>query len=67
VELIVPVEDPALQGQLIANLHEALADNRLAWDLHPDGRYVLRWPGRAEEVRNFQQAMMAQAAERAKI
>jgi polyphosphate kinase len=67
VELIVPVEDPTLQGQLIANLHEALADNRLAWDLHPDGRYVLRWPGRAEEVRNFQQAMMAQAAERAKI
>ncbi len=67
VELIVPVEDPALQRQLIANLHEALADNRLAWDLHGDGRYVLRWPGRAEEVRNFQQAMMNQAAERAKI
>lgn len=67
VELIVPVEEPKLQRQLISNLEEALADNRLAWDLHPDGRYVLRWPGRAEKVRNFQQTMMDQAIERARI
>ncbi len=67
VELIVPVEEPGLQQQLIGMLNEALADNRLAWDLHADGRYVLRWPGRAELIRNFHQTMMDQAVERARI
>jgi polyphosphate kinase len=67
VELIVPVEEPALQQQLIRILHDALADNRLAWDLHSDGRYVLRWPGRDERVRNFHETLMGQATERAKI
>ena len=32
-----------------------------------DGRYVLRWPGRAELIRNFHQTMMDQAVERARI
>lgn len=67
VELIVPVEDPALQKQLIGTLHNALADNRLAWDLHSDGRYVLRWPGRDEQVRNFHETLMQQAAARANL
>jgi len=67
VELIVPVEEPALQQQLIRSLYDALADNRLAWDLHSDGRYVLRWPGRDEEVRNFHETLMRQVSERAKI
>jgi polyphosphate kinase len=67
VELIAPVEDPALQQQLIYILHEALADNRLAWDLHSDGSYVLRWPGRDETVRNFHETLMRQATARAKI
>jgi len=59
--------EPALQQQLIGNLQDALADNRLAWDLHSDGRYVLRWPGRDEQVRNFHETLMRQATERAKI
>jgi polyphosphate kinase len=67
VELVVPVEDPALQQQLIAILNDALADNRLAWDLHADGRYVLRWPDRNEPVRNFHEGLMRQAVERAKL
>ena len=67
VELVVPVEDPALQQQLIAILNDALADNRLAWDLHADGRYVLRWPDRSEPVRNFHEGLMRQAVERAKL
>ncbi|MFZ2358990.1 MAG: polyphosphate kinase 1 [Anaerolineae bacterium] len=67
VELIVPVEDPALQKQLIGTLHNALADNRLVWDLHSDGRYVLRWPGRDEQVRNFHETLMQQAAARANL
>lgn len=67
VELIVPVVDPALQQQLIGILRDALADNRLAWDLHSDGRYVLRWPGPGEEVRNFHETMMRQALERARV
>jgi polyphosphate kinase len=67
VELIAPVEDLALQQQLIYILHEALADNRLAWDLHSDGSYVLRWPGRDETVGNFHETLMRQATARAKI
>lgn len=67
VELVVPVEDPALRQQLISILNDALADNRLAWDLHADGRYVLRWPGRDEPVRNFHEGLMRQASERAKM
>jgi polyphosphate kinase len=67
VELIVPVEEPALQQQLIDILQDALADNRLAWDLHSDGRYVLRWPGRDEAVRNYHETLMCQAVGRTKI
>jgi polyphosphate kinase len=67
VELIVPVDDLALQQRLIGLLHDALADNRLAWDLHSNGSYVLRWPGRDEQVCNFQETLMRQTVERAKL
>lgn len=64
VELIVPVVEPTLQQQLIGILRDALSDNRLAWDLDSEGRYVLRWPRPDEEVRNFHEMMMRQALER---
>ena len=67
VELIIPVTEPALQQRLIAILDDALADNRLAWDLQSDGRYVLRWPGRDEKVRNFHETLMGQAAVLARV
>jgi len=65
VELIVPVEDPALQQQLIQLLQDALEDNRLAWDLDSEGYYRLRYPAGGESERNFHKTLMQEALGRA--
>jgi polyphosphate kinase len=44
VEAVVPVEDPAIAKDLQEILAIMLADNRQAWDLQPDGRYIQRRP-----------------------
>ena len=48
VEVVVPVEDVALQGQLREILDLHLEDRRSAWDMLPDGRYVQRSAADAE-------------------
>ena len=50
VEVIVPVEERALQRRLLSLLQTCLADNRQAWELHPDGHYVQHVPGADEEL-----------------
>jgi polyphosphate kinase len=45
VEAITPVDDRALHPRLRALLDTCLADNRQAWELDADGRYVQRTPG----------------------
>jgi polyphosphate kinase len=45
VEAVTPVEDRVLHPRLRALLETCLADNRQAWDLCADGRYVQRTPG----------------------
>lgn len=45
VEVIAPIEDRSLHPRVCALLDTCLADNRLAWDLLPDGTYVQRKPG----------------------
>jgi polyphosphate kinase len=50
VEVIVPVEERALQRRLLSLLQTCLADNRQAWELHPDGHYVQRVAGAEEEL-----------------
>ena len=42
VEAVVPVDDAALHVRLRSLLDTLLADNRAAWDLHADGRWVQR-------------------------
>ncbi len=66
VELITPIEEPALQQRLIEMLEAALSDNRLAWDLDCDGHYTLRYPQAGEEERNFHKLMMKDAVKRTK-
>jgi polyphosphate kinase len=66
VELITPIEEPALKDQLIKSLEWALNDNRLAWDLQSDGRYLLRAPHPNEKERDFHNILMKQAKKRAK-
>jgi polyphosphate kinase len=45
VEAVAPVEDVSWHPKLHALLDTCLRDNRQAWDLLPDGRYVQRTPG----------------------
>ena len=39
VELMFPVEDPALQNRVIASLQDELKDNAKAWQLRKNGKY----------------------------
>ncbi|RMF04661.1 MAG: polyphosphate kinase 1 [Chloroflexi bacterium] len=66
VELIAPIEEPALQQRLIEILENALTDNRLAWDLAADGTYTLRCPTDPDDERDFHKILMKQAAKRTK-
>ncbi len=65
VEAIVPIMLPALKKRAIAILKKALKDNRLAWDMQSDGRYVQRRPAEGEKERNFQMQLMKNARKRA--
>ena len=44
VEIVVPVEAPALRSELRTLLDLHWADERSAWDMQPDGSYVQRRP-----------------------
>ncbi|MBW8769553.1 MAG: hypothetical protein JF589_07360, partial [Gemmatimonadetes bacterium] len=44
VEAVVPVETPALQERMRSLLAACLEDNRQAWDLGADGRWIQRRP-----------------------
>jgi polyphosphate kinase len=63
VEVVTPVEDPALQGELRAILDAQLSDRRNAWDMQPDGSYVQRQPGNGVEG-GSQQALIVSAEAR---
>ncbi|MBX3173365.1 MAG: polyphosphate kinase 1 [Gemmatimonadaceae bacterium] len=45
VEVVTPVLNPLFRRRLQSVLDICLSDNRQAWDLQPDGRYVQREPG----------------------
>lgn len=64
VEVVVPIEDPEVQARLIRTLSLCLEDNRLAWDLQPDGTYVQRTPAGGEPERAVQEQLMARALAR---
>lgn len=61
VETVAPVEDPALKARLIDLLHESLADQRVAWDLRPDGRYVQRRPSDDDEAVGLHDRLMRES------
>jgi polyphosphate kinase len=42
VEVLIPIEDPRLQGELRHILDTQLSDQRGAWDMNSDGSYVHR-------------------------
>jgi polyphosphate kinase len=61
VEVIVPVELPALRKELHAILETQLNDQRSAWDMQPDGSYVQRRPKPGQRARAAQDAMIESA------
>jgi polyphosphate kinase len=65
VELVTPVEDPRIRGQLLDVLDRCLSDNTNAWVLGPDGNWTRRHPN--GEPRNVQRELIdlheARAAE----
>ena len=63
VEAMVRIRDPRLQARLRGILSLAKADNRLAWELSPDGTYELRSPGSGEEEISYHDALMRDALE----
>ncbi len=64
VELVTPVEDPALRRELHNILEVQLADQRSVWDMQPDGSYVQRQPGRGRSAKGCQQVLIDQAEKR---
>jgi polyphosphate kinase len=64
VEAIIPILQPRLRNRLIYVLEQALIDNRLAWDLHSDGRYTLRIPQPKERKKSFHKILMKRAMRR---
>ena len=51
VELLVPVEDPAVQEEIEDTLERCFADDTFAWDLASDGTWTRR-TGRTRSVHN---------------
>jgi polyphosphate kinase len=63
VEAVVQVEDSTLAKDLEEILGVMLADNRQAWDLQPDGRYIQRRPAPDNPEQSSQRILMEMARE----
>jgi polyphosphate kinase len=61
VELLAPVEDPALAAELEDTLDRCFADDTFAWDLEPDGSWTRRRGGN----RRLHTELMQRAVRRA--
>ena len=58
VELIAPVRDEGLRGDLVDTLDRCFADNTNSWELSSEGRWQRLAP-EASEPRNVQRELMA--------
>jgi polyphosphate kinase len=64
VEVVTPVEDPALRERLRAVFELQLNDHRNAWEMQSDGSYVQRRPRRPAEETGSQEALILAAEQR---
>jgi polyphosphate kinase len=60
VELLAPIEDPALQEEVAETLERCFADDTFAWDLRPDES----WERRRGDTRSVHRELMERALER---
>jgi polyphosphate kinase len=63
VEVVVSVEDPSLAQDLQETLGIMLSDNRQAWDLQPDGKYIQRHPGTEQQAEQSSQKIFMEMAQ----
>lgn len=63
VEAVVQIEDRAITKDLEEILGVMLADNRQAWDLQPDGKYIQRRPAPDSPEQSSQRILMEIARE----
>ena len=63
VELLTPVREAALRGELMDTLELCMSDDTNGWTLEPDGTWLRRTPG--DPPRNAQEELMARHASRA--
>ena len=61
VEVVTPLESKTIRENVWDILQTQLNDNRLAWDMKPDGAYVQRKPAEGEDERNSHAIFMNQA------
>jgi polyphosphate kinase len=67
VEVLVPVEDPALRSEIDLLLETSLSDTRSSFQLQPDGAWERRRPAEGEPERSAQEEHMARALEAARV
>jgi polyphosphate kinase len=65
VEVCFPVLDEELKARLLSDLDLALSDNTQAWELQPDGSYVLATPPAPADAVSSQARLLRQLAETA--
>ncbi len=64
VEAIVEIDELSLKARLIRTVQIAINDQRTAWELNPDGRYLLRNSSDESSKKGFQEILMEQAKAR---
>jgi polyphosphate kinase len=64
VEVLVPIEDPALRAELSSTFSVLLADTAAAWELQPDGAWERVQPKKGERPRSAQATLMRRARRR---
>ncbi|HHB11932.1 MAG TPA: RNA degradosome polyphosphate kinase, partial [Chromatiales bacterium] len=64
VEVVAPVETPALRKELRMYLDVQLNDRRSAWEMQSDGSYVQRRPGEGDDPRGSQEILIDLTAAR---
>lgn len=64
VEVAAPIEDSRLKKRMWSILNTQISDTRLAWDMSPDGTYVLRASSDPDPEINCQKIFMDLARQR---
>ncbi|MCG8027058.1 MAG: polyphosphate kinase 1 [Candidatus Thiodiazotropha taylori] len=64
VEVLVPVEAPALRQELRLMLDVQLGDKHNAWDMQSDGTYIRRTPAEEDKSLNCQETLIGVAERR---